>query len=37
MLADITILEEENNLLKMKCLKVEELEEKVELVLRNNE
>lgn len=37
MIADLTILEEENNALRIKCLKVEELEEKVGLVLRNNE
>lgn len=37
MVADLTILEEENEVLKSKCMKVAELEAKVELVLRNNE
>ena len=34
--ADIRMLEEENALLKTKCKKLNELEDKVELVLRQN-
>ena len=33
---DLSMLEEENAILKLKCKKVSELEEKVELVLKQN-
>jgi hypothetical protein len=33
---DLSMLEEENALLKLKCKKVVELEEKVEMVLKQN-
>lgn len=33
---DLTMLEEENAILKLKCKKVNELEGKVEMILRQN-
>jgi hypothetical protein len=34
--SDLSMLEEENAILKLKCKKVSELEEKVDLVLKQN-
>lgn len=36
MRSDLSMLEEENAILKLKCKKVSELEDKVEMVLKQN-